>query len=101
MHITNVVENGYIDENQFGFRRNRNTEDAILKFIDRIQKDLSLGKLVVTVYIDVSKAFDSCDYKIIINKLGRTGLNKHGKSLMASYLKDRKQLVVVNGVNGG
>ena len=101
MQITNVVEDGYIDENQFGFRRNHNTEDAVLKFVDKIQKDLSLGKHVVTVYIDVSKAFDSCDHKIIINKLGRTGLNDHGKNLMSSYLKDRKQLVMVNGVNGG
>ena len=99
--ITKVIECGYIDENQFGFRRSHNTEDAVLKFVDKIQKELSVGKHVVTVYIDVSKAFDSCDHKIIINKLGRTGLNDHGKNLMSSYLKDRKQLVMVNGVNGG
>ena len=60
-----------------------------------------MGKHVVSVFIDVSKAFDSCDHSIIINKLGRTGLNEHGKNLMSSYLKDRKQLIVVNGVNGG
>ena len=101
MQITKVVENGYIDENQFGFRINHNTEDAVLKFVDKIQKDVSMGKHVVSVYIDVSKAFDSCDHKIIINKLSRTGLNDNGRKLMSSYLKDRKQLVMVNGVNGG
>ena len=99
--ITNVIEGGCIDENQFGFRQNHSTEDAVLKFIDKIQKDLSMGKHVVLVFIDVSKAFDSCNHSMIINKLGRTGLNKHGKNLMSSYLKDRKQLIVVNGVNGG
>ena len=55
----------------------------------------------VLVFINVSKAFDSCNHSIIINKLGRRGLNEHGKNLMYSYLKDRTQLIVVNVVSGG
>jgi len=38
---------------------------------------------------------------IILRKLKRTGLNDTGMKLMQSYLKDRKQLVIVNGINGG
>jgi hypothetical protein len=55
---------------------------------------MALGKHVISIYIDVSKAFDSCDHNILIKRLG-------GPKLMASYLKDRKQIIKVNGENGG
>ena len=99
--LTTVIDNGYIDENQFGFRQGHSTEDAVLKFIDRIERDMATKKHVVSIYIDVSKAFDSCDHGIIINKLRRTGLDASGVKLMQSYLKDRKQIVIVNGTLGG
>ncbi len=60
-----------------------------------------MGKHVVTVYVDVSKAFDSCDHEILLKKLKRTGLDEIGLRLMSSYLKDRKQIVVVNEIDGG
>ena len=99
--LNKIVEDKYIDENQFGFRMGYNTEDAVVKFIDRIEKDLSLGLHVVSVYIDVSKAFDSCDHKILLNKIKRTGLDDRGLTLIKSYLRDRKQVIIVNDKKGG
>ena len=99
--LTAVIDNGFIDENQFGFRINHSTEDAVIKFVDQIERDLAMGNHVVSIYIDVSKAFDSCDHEILVSKIGRTGLDEIGIKLMSSYLKDRKQLVQVNGVDGG
>ena len=99
--LTKVIDNGYIDHNQYGFRRGHSTEDAVLKFIDKLEKDIATKKHVVSIYVDVSKAFDSCDHGIIINKLKRTGLNSVGVNLMRSYLKDRKQIVIVNNTQGG
>jgi hypothetical protein len=72
----------------------------LTKFIDQIEKDLALGNHVVSVYIDVSKAFDSCDHSIIINKIRRTGLDTNGIKIMTSYLKDRNQIVTVSGKHG-
>ena len=67
--ITKVLdERGYIDENQYGFRKKHSTEDAILKFVDQIEKELSDKKHVVSVFVDVTKAFDSCDHEIFIKK---------------------------------
>jgi len=48
--LTEVIEPNFIDDNQFGFRQVFSTEDAALKFINQIQKDLGLKKHVVTVY---------------------------------------------------
>ncbi len=99
--INTVINNGYIDENQFGFREGHSTEDAVLKFVDKIEKDLVSKKHVVSIYVDVSKAFDSCDHGIILNKLKRTGLSVRGCKLLELYLKDRKQIVMVDGYLGG
>ncbi len=55
----------------------------------------------MSVYVDVSKAFDSCDYSILLRKIKRTGFGERGLKLISSYLKDRKQMVVVNGKNRG
>ncbi len=41
--LTSKIDNGYIDDNQFGFRQGFSTEDALTKFIDQIEKDLALG----------------------------------------------------------
>ena len=99
--LTSVIDNGYIDENQFGFREGHSTEDATMKFVNQIEHDLSKGKHVASVYIDVSKAFDSCDHSIILSKIKRTGLNENGLKLMKSYLFNRKQQILVNGKDGG
>jgi len=99
--LSDVIENGFIDDNQFGFRREHSTEDALIKFADMVQKELSNNKHVVSVFVDVSKAFDSCDHGILLTKIKKTGLNNEGIKLIQSYLKDRGQNVLVNGVYGG
>jgi hypothetical protein len=73
---------------------------CISNYFSLVEKDLSKGNHVVSIFLDVSKAFDSCDHKIILNKIKQTGLNNTGMKLMESYLKDRSQLVV-NGTEGG
>ena len=101
IQITKIIDEGYIDDNQYGFRKEHSTEDAVLKFVDKIEKDLALGKNVATVYVDVSKAFDSVDHKILLTKLARTGMDTNGIKLMESYLKDRTQIIIVNNRETG
>jgi len=94
-------ENNLIDENQYGFRKGHSTEDAILKFTNQIEKDLSDKKHVVSVFVDVSKAFDSCDHNILIKKISKIGITGSSLELIKSYLKDREQEIWINGVFGG
>jgi len=99
--ITEVIEPGFIDDNQFGFRQGFSTEDAAIKFVNEIQKELRANNHVVTIFVDVSKAFDSCDHEIIVNKLKQTGLDELGIKLIRSYLYNRTQIVTVDGIEGG
>jgi len=90
-----------IDDDQYGFRPGHSTEDAVVKFIDHIEKAKTMHKYVISIHIDVSKAFDSCDHSILRAKLKRIGLNNMSLNLMSSYLKDRVQEVWVDNICGG
>ena len=90
-----------IDDDQYGFRPGHSTEDAVLKFIDHIEKAKLSHKYVISIHIDVSKAFDSCNHDIIKQKLKKIGLNLNSLNLMTSYLQDRVQEVWIESDCGG
>ena len=50
------------------------------------------------VILGFIKAFDTEDHDILIDKLEYYGVRGIGKDWFASYLKNRKQMVAVNGV---
>ena len=51
----------------------------------------------INIYIDLSKAFDSLNHSIILNKLSHYGISGCSNELLCSYLSDRSQFVDFNG----
>ena len=83
--------------NQYGFRTEHSTELAANELIDQIISDLDKRKNPIVVYMDLSKAFDTLDHKILISKLEYYGIRGTALNWFKSYLEDRKQYVEVNG----
>ncbi len=48
--LNTIIDNGFIDDNQFGFRSGHSTEDAVMKLADRIERDVS-NKLICSYHI--------------------------------------------------
>ena len=50
-------------------------------------------------FVDLTKAFDTVDHEILLDKLDRYGFGGHANDFFRSYLSDRRQCTVINGVN--
>ena len=82
-------------KNQYGFRRNHSTEYAALELIGRVILDMDKGEIPFSIFIDLSKAFDTLDHKILINKLQYYGIKDTALDLFQSYLSNRRQYVQI------
>ena len=82
---------------QFGFRKKHSTEHAILSIVEEIRKNLDNGIFTCGVFIDLEKAFDTVNHKIILSKLEHYGIRDNALKWLISYLMNRKQFVKLNG----
>jgi hypothetical protein len=78
-----------LTSSQFGFIRRRSTQDAILHFISSIYDDLEKGRVPVGVCYDLSKAFDSINHNLLLDKLQAYGITGRLHDWFRSYLTDR------------
>ena len=77
-------------EQQYGFRKQHSTEYAAIKLIDHVSKEMEAGKTPTSVYIDLSKAFDTLTFEVLLYKLKYYGVSDTAFDLLKSYLTNRK-----------
>ena len=85
-------------EQQHGFP-NHSTEYAAVKLVDHISNTMDDHKIPGTIFIDLSKAFDTLSYDILLYKLKFYGIPGLEHKLIASHLSNRKQYVMFNNKN--
>ena len=65
---TFLCENNILYEKQFGFQTAHSTDHAIIQLVNEINKSFEENKFTLGVFIDLSKAFDTVNHKILITK---------------------------------
>ena len=90
-------ENNLFYEGQFGFRSGHSTELATVDLVNNLIHDMDKGKLPLCIFLDLSKAFDTINHSILIQKLSYYGINGTPLNLMQNYLTNRKQYVDIDG----
>lgn len=80
---------------QFGFQKNKSTNDAIALLSRTIRSALDSSRPCAAVFIDLAKAFDTVDRRMLLSKLENTGIRGPALSLLCSYLDDRLQGVQI------
>ena len=93
-----LSQNNFFNKNQFGFRSNHSTELAATSLTNRICNALDSKQKVMSVFLDMSKAFDCVDHDILLSKMSIYGVRGESLAWFSSYLKDRYQKVLINGV---
>ena len=91
---TYFKENKLICDNQYGFRPKHSTEYAALELVDRIITHKDKKEVPINIFLDLSKAFDTIDHTILLDKLRYYGIHDTALLLLNSYLNNRKQYVV-------
>lgn len=67
--------------------------------MDKILNALNEGEVVTGVFLDLAKAFDTVDHEILVKKLNFAVIRGNALNLFSSYLRDRKQLVSIDGMD--
>ena len=83
-------DTGQIYESQYGFREKHSCNHAIAQLIGEIVKNHELKKITVSVFLDLSKAFDTLTHNIVLNKLERYGIRRQTLKWFENYLINRK-----------
>ena len=76
--------------------KKHNTTQATLDIYNHIMENKKENKAINTLFLDLSKAFDTIDHSIIISKLDKYGIRGIPLKLIKNYLHNRTQLVKVN-----
>ena len=82
--------------NQYGFRKNHSTLQAVTKLITDIIESNENRETTMSVFLDLSKAFDTINHKLLLSKLEFYGIRGIALDWFKSYLANRKQYVIYN-----
>jgi hypothetical protein len=98
IQLVNHLElNKLLYDHQYGFQKGKSTEHNLTHVTNYIFNALNDKNFCIGLFLDLRKAFDVCSHDILLRKLKKYGINGNTHKWFSSYLKDRVQVVDING----
>jgi hypothetical protein len=96
--LTHHLEsNQLIHQHQYGFQKQRSTEQALIHVLNTISTAINENKYCIGIFLDLKKAFDTVHHDLLLQKLQKLGISGTALNWFASYLSNRTQKVEING----
>lgn len=83
-------------DRQYGFRPKSNTLTATIDLVTKIKHSIDNKNIVLGVFIDLKKAFDTVSHKLLLKKLEVIGIVGKALKMFESYLENRLQIVKID-----
>lgn len=100
IRLTDFLYENYIINNcQYDFLKNKSSELAVPDFTNKTLKSFDGRKFTLATFLDLSKAFDTVNHRILLEKLYHYGIKGSVHAWFASYLSNCTQYVVFNDCN--
>ena len=94
-HLLDFIEQDkVIYKHQYGFRQKHSPQQALITLVDRMTNSLDKGDIVISIFLDLKKAFDMVDHPTLLNKLYAYGIRGNAFNWLKSYLSEISQYVV-------
>ena len=84
--------NKIINKNQFGFQKQKSCLNTIIALTEKTNHYVE-EKIVLTIFLDLAKAFNSISLDTFIHKIEKYGCGENARVLWNSFLNNRKQCV--------
>ena len=92
-----INKNNILFDYQFGFRKKFSTSLALMEVVNMINQETANKKLILGIFIDLQKAFDTVSHDILFYKLYNIGIRGNILRLIKSFLFNRKIFTFANG----
>lgn len=88
------MKNSLLSPRQTGFRKFFGIYDPLIELTSYVHHGFNNGSSVLYIYVDLAKAFNSLDNRILLYKLERLGFKENILEVLANYVIGRKQIIL-------
>jgi hypothetical protein len=96
--LSHCEENNLITERQAAYLKGDSTVNQLLTLVHKIRESWTKNNITQKIFMDIEGAFDKVWHAGLIAKLQQIGIVGETLLLLKSYLENRRQIVVIDGV---
>ena len=98
-HITETsLKETPLNRNQHGFRNDSSTESAALQVVTQIEESMHKKKFTVSLFADISGAFDTVTGDAIIEAMVKRNIEKEIIEWYEHYIRNRVATITIQNV---